>query len=350
MSVARLARLEIRDLHAYEAATQVDRSLRLHANEAPAGSSSLNRYPEVRPVELRSRLAERFGLSPENVLATRGSSEAIDLLVRTFCRSGQDNIVITPPTFGMYPIYAAIQGADTIECPLQAEDDFTLDVVAVIDRCTEVSKLIFICSPNNPTGNVVPQSDIVRLLMQRSGRSIVVVDEAYVEFSEAGSVARLVREFENLVVLRTLSKAYALAGARCGAVIADQKVIDMLDRVLPPYALATPVIDCVLQALSPNRLAAVETRILQTINERERVASELAANPQVQKVWPSQSNFLLVRFVDLDAAQTRLRAERILIRDFKRTPSLAHCARITIGSPRDNDRLLTALNWGMREC
>lgn len=344
MSIENLARPEMRDLHSYETAAQVDGALRLHANEAPESSNTLNRYPEIRPAALQSRLADRFGVSPGNILATRGSSEAIDLLIRTFCRAGEDSIVVTPPTFAMYRVYAAIQGAATVSCPLLAEKEFALDAESITTSCATSSKLIFVCSPNNPTGNVVPRSEIIRLLEARRDQSIIVVDEAYIEFSDTGSLAGLVRVYENLVVLRTLSKALALAGARCGAVIGSTALIRMLNGVLAPYALATPVIECVMQALSADQSESAENRIKLVVAERERVRNQLATNPDVQKVWPSEANFLLVQFRDLGEVQSRLQSRRILIRDFNGSPGLENCARITVGSPDDNSRLLSALN------
>lgn len=347
MSIEGLARPEIRELNAYQTAVQLDGALRLHANEASwsvaAAGDSLNRYPEIRPEALQARLADRFAVTRDKILVTRGSSEAIDLLIRTFCRAGKDSIVIMPPTFGMYRVYADIQGARTILCPLLPERNFVLDVDVLLDHCSASSKLIFVCSPNNPTGNLIARQDIIRLLEARRGSSIIVVDEAYIEFSETESLADLMVAHDNLVVLRTLSKALALAGARCGAVIGSKELIRLLNGVLAPYALATPVIDCVMRALSSSEASSYDDRIGEIIAERERVAAELATSNQVRKVWPSHANFLLVRFRDLVDAQKRLRSERILIRDYADTPGLGNCARITIGSRSENDRLLAAL-------
>lgn len=344
MTIEALARPEIRDLRAYETAVSANGAVRLHANEAPASMArdSLNRYPETRPTELRSRLAAHYGVSPDNLLATRGSTEAIDLLIRTFCRAGQDNVVVTPPTFAMYRAYADIQGAGTISHPLRPEQDFALDIDELLSDCTEASKLIFLCSPNNPTGGIVPRSKAKRLLKAREKQSIVIVDEAYIEFSDSDSMVDLLTEHDNLVILRTLSKALALAGARCGAAIGNSNLIRILARVLPPYAIATPVIGCVLRALNDYQ-AKGEAQITETIAERERMTDLLASNDHVRKVWPSQANFLLVNFRDLQTVQSRLRAENILIRDFSDNSGLENCARVTIGNVDENNRLLAAL-------
>lgn len=333
MSVETLARPEIRDLRAYETAVQANGAIRLHANESSwmwdGDTDSLNRYPDPRPGTLQSHLAERFGVSEKNLLATRGSSEAIDLLIRSFCRAGEDNIVICPPTFVMYRAFARIQGAEVIDCPLMPENDFDIDIDSLLKSITANSKLIFLCTPNNPTGNIVPERDIVRLLEARKDQSIIVVDEAYIEFSGTNTAASLIGNYDNLVVLRTLSKALALAGARCGAVIGNPAIIRMLNAVLAPYALATPVVDCVLRALSSDDVTKSELRIAETIRERERLLETLAESACVKKVWPSQANFLLIQFHDLDSVQKRLKTERILIRDIS-----DDLARITVSTLR----------------
>jgi histidinol-phosphate aminotransferase len=346
LNVERLARPEIRNLEPYETAQQVPGLVRLNANETPwrgdgAEQDGLNRYPEIRPLELHARLAAHYDVASDMVLATRGSSEAVDLLIRAFCRAGIDNIVTSPPTFSMYRVYADIQGAHTITAPLRG--DFTLDIAAVIAACTPDTKLVFVCSPNNPTGGLTSLSDIAELAAARSARSLVVVDEAYAEFSEAPSAASLLRQHENLVVLRTLSKAHSLAGARCGTVLATPKLVRLLNLVLAPYALATPVIQCVLHSLEPDNLRRTFAAVQRVLRERERLANALRQCPDVVKVWPSRSNFLLVEFSNLQAVESKLRVNRILVRTFGHEAVLHNCARISIGKPRDNDLLLAAL-------
>ncbi|MEX2496499.1 MAG: histidinol-phosphate transaminase [Woeseia sp.] len=350
MTIELLARPEIRELSPYQTAKRVANTVRLNANEAPsppgggATASGLNRYPEIRPARLHERLASHYGVTQEKLLATRGSSEAIDLLVRAFCRSGRDSIVVTPPTFSMYRVYADVQGARTLQVPLLAGNDFSLDAAAVIKTCCADTKLIFICSPNNPTGGVVPHRSVIELAEARRNRSLIVVDEAYAEFSGEPSATALLPDYDNIVVLRTLSKALSLAGVRCGAVLANPPVIRLLDSILAPYALSTPVVECVLEALSASGTQSSRDTIERTIQERGRVGRTLAAMPQVRKVWPSRGNFLLVRFRDLKSVQERLQQARILIRDFGDIGGLGHCARITIGNPEENDLLLSALS------
>lgn len=348
MTIERLARPEIRDLQPYETARQITGRVRLNANEAPwpgdgSATDGLNRYPEIRPLALHARLAAHYGVPPDMLLVTRGSSEAIDLLIRAFCRAGIDNIVISPPTFAMYRVYADIQGAETRAAPLDGETGFTLDAAEVNEKCTAETKLVFVCSPNNPTGGLVPLAGIAALAEARAGQSLIVVDEAYAEYSEEPSATGLLRSHENLVVLRTLSKAHSLAGARCGAVIASVGVIRLLNLILAPYALATPVIECVLRSLEPDNLARARAAVQRILQERERLAKALQRCPDVVRVWPSRSNFLLVKFRSLAAVAARLSAARILVREFDHEAVLQNCARISVGKPRENDLLLAAL-------
>ena len=285
------ARADILALRGYKAGAQVDDTIRLNANEAPVprvADLALNRYPEVRPVTLQNKLSELFGMPVENLLVTRGSSEAIDVLIRAWCRAYSDSLITTPPTFEMYRVYANIQGVEMIDVPLDAADNFALDADAVIARCETSTKLVFICTPNNPMGTLVPTEDILKIARGLRGKCVVVVDEAYIEFADRASIAPAVLEHDNLVVLRTLSKAHALAGARCGAAIACEEIIDVMARVLPPYSFPTPVIDSVMQALSAERIAQSETSLADVVAERERVAARLPELESIVDTWPSQ--------------------------------------------------------------
>jgi histidinol-phosphate aminotransferase len=304
----------------------------------------LNRYPDIQPAKLQSRLANLYAVPRDKLLVTRGSTEAIDMLIRAFCRPYTDNVVITPPTFSKYRVYADVQGAQVIDAPLLAHRDFALDPVAVLARCTPDSKLIFVCSPNNPTGGIVSRRELIDLARARAGKSLLVVDEAYIEFSDQASLASEVSNHENLVVLRTLSKAYGLAGARCGAVIASAPVVRILSRIMPPYSFSTPVTECVLDALADDRVPGIQQLLQQTVEERNRIRARLSELACVRYVWPSSSNFLLVRFEDLAAVRRRLADASILVREFSADLMLNNCARITIGDGRQNDQLLAALN------
>lgn len=347
MSVLGLARDGIRGLAPYRAAVQVADTLRLNANEAPWRNTGddfrrpLNRYPDIRPVRLQELLGRHYGVDAANLLVTRGSSEAIDLLMRVFCEAGRDNVVTASPTFSMYEHYAIVQGAELRQVATDPEQDFRVDIDRVLAACDAATKLIILCSPNNPTGSLVPAETILEMLERRRNRSVVVVDEAYIEFSGAASVVDLVGRFDNLVVLRTLSKALAFAGARCGAVVAARGVIDMLDAVQAPYAIPTPVIECVEDALEARALVRAQAFIAATISERARVHAALSENGWVRRTWPSAANFVLAEVANASRLVAHCGANKVLIRHFG--GGLEDCVRITIGSRAENDRLLDVL-------
>jgi histidinol-phosphate aminotransferase len=348
MNVLDLARPEIRALQPYSSARMESSGggLMLNANEsswAPVGDTGqgCNRYPDPQPPALLDALALLYGVRREQLLVGRGSDEAIDLLVRAFCRAGQDAVLIQPPTFGMYAVCARIQGAGVVEAPLG--EGFALDVDAVLAALTPAVKLVFVCRPNNPAGQDVPRADVERLAQALAGRALLVVDEAYVEFADQGSVADLIDRYDNLAVLRTLSKAWALAGARVGSLLANAEVIALLRRIMPPYPLPLPCVDAALIALSGWGQANARLRIALVRKQRETVRAALARLPGVREVLPSQANFLTVRFVDADDANRRLQAAGIVVRDVRRHPQLGDALRITLGTPEENARVLAAL-------
>ncbi len=349
-AILNLVRPEIRELRPYVAAQFEAGMLRLNANETPwpppgdQSANGLNRYPEVRPVKLTRRLADHYGLQPEQLLVTRGSSEAIDLLVRCFCRPDQDDVVICPPTFGMYEVYAQLQGAGTVHVPLLKEDGYALDVDAIKRAWSARCKLLFICSPNNPTGNRIPTAQIDDLCEFVQGRGLVVIDAAYVEFADEDPTAGLLQRHENVAILRTLSKAMGLAGIRCGAVAAAPAVIDMLGCILPPYSYPTPSQDAALTCLDPEFRPELETRAAALRAERERLAEQIKQLPDVTRVWPSEANFLLVETSTPAKLVSAARNGGVLIRDFSQNPFTKDCLRITVGSGAENDQLFAALN------
>jgi histidinol-phosphate aminotransferase len=344
MSAMPEARDDIVSLKSYRAGAQVDETIRLNANEAPAGRAgeSLNRYPEVRPRVLQARLADLFGVPTSNLLVTRGSSEAIDAMIRAWCRAYASSMITTPPTFDMYRVYAEIQGVELIDVPLSA-DEFGVDADAVIGSCAADTRLVFLCSPNNPTGTVVPEADILAIAEALDGRAVVVVDEAYIEFADRDSLAAAAVGRDNVIVLRTLSKAHALAGARCGAAIGAEPLMDVMSKVLPPYSFPTPVVETVMDALTDERVRQSREAVAAIVAERERLRAALASIECVREAWPSQANFVLTRFHDLPKVVEYLFECRILIRDFGDAPLLANCARITVGTAAENDALLAAL-------
>jgi histidinol-phosphate aminotransferase len=346
--LSQLVRPDILALQAYEHAVWEPGLTRLHANELPWRSdcddtiAGLNRYPEPQPPALVAGLARLYGVAADSLLVARGSDDAIDVLVRAFCRAGSDAVLICPPTFGMYAVSARIQGARVVSVPLKAAEGFTLDVPAVFKACTPDVRIVFLCSPNNPTGNLLNAADITAIVRQLEGRALVVVDEAYIEFAEAESCAPRVRKFPGLAVLRTLSKAHGHAGARCGSLIADPEVIALLRKVITPYAISQLTLEAVLKALGQSELRAAAERITQVRQERARLSKALGSLSGITRVWPSAANFLLAQFADPDAAMARARAARLLVRDVRGFPGLGSALRTSIGSAADNDRLLEA--------
>lgn len=318
----------------------------LNANESPwpaSRTAPLHRYPDPQPAKLRAALAGLYAVAPDNVLIGRGSDEAIDLLVRAFCRPGCDAIAIAPPTFGMYAVAARIQGADVIEAPLAP--GFVADAKALLAAITPDTKLVFVCSPNNPTGGLVPLPVLAHLAQALRDRAVLVVDEAYIEFADgAASATTLLARHDNVTVLRTLSKAHALAGARVGALIAAAPLVALLRRIQAPYPLPIPSVEAALSALSVSALAETDLRVASICRERERLARALAVLPEVLAVFDSAANFLCVRFADARKAWRRLAGDGIVVRDVGRYPQLADCLRITIGAPEENAALLGALD------
>jgi len=346
-----LARPEIRALQAYSSARMEARggALLLNANESPwppfDNAAGWNRYPDPQPAALLDRLAELYGVDATQLLIGRGSDEGIDLLMRAFCAAGRDAIMVSPPTFGMYAVCARVQGADVVEAPLR--EDGSLDVDALLARVTPAVKLVFVCAPNNPSGAGVPRTAILRLAGALAGRALLVVDEAYVEFVEpggdGGSVADCVGAVPNLVVLRTLSKAWALAGVRVGMLLADARVVALLRKLTPPYPVPAPCAEAALRAVSRAGERAMRERVAVTIHERARLRAALAGLACVREVLPSQANFLAVRFHDAEAALDALLASGIVVRDVRRYPSLGDALRLTLGAPAENDRVLQVL-------
>ena len=346
--VSQIARPDIVALEAYEHAAWEPELTRLHANELPwripgdESRAGLNRYPEPQPRALIERLAGLYRVAADALLVGRGSDEAIDLLVRSFCRAGEDAVLVCTPTFGMYALAARIQGARLLDVPLRASEGFALDVSGVLARCTPAVKLVFLCSPNNPTGNLLSEAAILAITDALAARALVVVDEAYIEFAGRESLAQQVRRRPQLAVLRTLSKAHGLAGARCGALIADPEVIALLRKVIAPYAIPQLALEALLALLEPPQLAAMRERIALVRAERERMRAALARLPGVTHVWPSDANFLLAQFTDATAALERARAARLLVRDARAYPGLPHALRITVGTAAQNEQLLEA--------
>jgi histidinol-phosphate aminotransferase len=349
--IVSLVRPEIYAMKPYSSArTEGAQTARIYldANENPyppfpggAEQQGLNRYPEPQPPSLLRRFAEIYAAPIERLFLSRGADEAIDLLVRAFCAAGRDGILITPPTFVMYETAAEIQGASVCRVPLAA--GFQLDADGMLAACAADRgiKLVFVCSPNNPTANLMDRATVLHLARELRGRALVVVDELYVDYSGRPSMAAEVTEHPNLVVVRSLSKEYSLAGERCGVTVAHPEVIGVLGRIMPPYPLTITSIRAIGEAMSPAGVAHGKATIAGILRERDRVRDALGQSPAVLEVFPSDANFLLFRTADPGRLCAALAGQGIKVRD--RSSVVDGAVRLSIGTPAENDELLAAL-------
>ena len=346
--ITSLAREAVQKGRAYKAPTTPSLA-RLHANELPwapdydPAPGSLNWYPLLYPAALTRRMAEHYGVRPEEASVTRGSSEGIDCLYRAFCEANADSAIFCPPSFEMFRWYGRLQGARVIEIPLRAEDGFSLDVPAIKAAWSDDVKLLILCSPNNPTGNLMDPDDILELVEYARGRSVVVLDGAYAEFAGQNPGADWITAHPHVVVLRTVSKALGLAGVRCGAVIACAEIVTLMRRVQSPYSFSALCEHTVLQALKPENLALMQGRIALVIEERERISALLAELPQVRTVYPSHTNFVLLKVAEADGFAAAARDGGYLLRRIPDEPGMESCVRVTVGTPKQNDGLLATL-------
>ncbi|WP_427450808.1 histidinol-phosphate transaminase [Litorimonas sp. WD9-15] len=338
-----IARASVVAMSIYSARGGATNALHLDANENPyapppvVGASDYNRYPAQQPESLTARLAGLYGVDTNQVMVGRGADEGIECLLRAFCEAGQDSILTCPPTFGYYKTCADIQGAGNVEVPLSAAYEWDIPAVIAAAKPSSV-KMVFLCSPNNPSGNSLTREAILSVC-DALPETLIVVDEAYIEFSTIESLVDKVGTVPNLVVLRTLSKAYALAGVRGGALLADARVIELLLKVLPPYPIARPVEAAVLAALAPSAMSVHAQRLAETLAERNRLADGLRNSDFVETVYPSDANFLLLAIKDEDKLFARLRQFNVKIRDYRSTTGRV---RVSIGSPDENTIALQA--------
>jgi len=337
-----IARPNIVAMTAYSARGESTGALHLDANESPwapppgtASVAGYNRYPAQQPGVLRQRLADLYGVPSDEIIMGRGADEVIDVLVRTFCVPEKDRILLSSPTFPFFNTVASLQGCDVIDIP--GGGDLMPDMDAIVAAVLrEQPKVTFLCSPNNPTGHSIDEVDILRVCEASNG--LVVLDEAYIEFSDQPSLAA--RRPQNLVVARTLSKLYGLAGVRLGAAIADPAVIKLMLKVIPPYPVPKPVIDTAMSALAAPAMAVVEARRAILKSERDRVAAQLAQSDFVETLYPSDANFILFKAVNEAALLSRLATANIRIRDFR--SKIPGHFRLSIGTPEENDLALAA--------
>ena len=333
--LAELVRPNIRTLAPYSTARDEYGGQRidvwLDANESPY-DNGVNRYPDPRQQRLREVLAARKGVATDRIFIGSGSDEAIDLAYRIFCRPGIDNAVSIAPTYGMYRVAAAVNDVELREVPLG--DDFSLPVERLLAAADERSKLLWLCSPNNPTGNAFPATEIERLLRRFDG--MVVLDEAYVDFADGAGFLPRLDEFPNLIVLQTLSKAWGMAGLRLGLAFASEEIAGLFGRVKYPYNINTLTQRAVAESLRRD----ISAQVAAIRAERSRLAAALAACPCIGQVYPSEGNFLLVKTAAPDPLYRELVAAGVIVRNRSRIAGCEGCLRITVGRPEENDRML----------
>lgn len=350
--ISELATERTRNLVPYQSARRIGGAGRvfLNANEAPKSSLflmkslTLNRYPECQPPEVLEAYSDYCGVPAENILVSRGSDESLGLLVRAFCEPGRDAVLISPPTYGMYSVCADTAGVRVAEVPLT--DDFRPDPEAIgraLDANAGRIKIVFVCSPNNPTGAAAGAETILRILDLAANRCLVVVDEAYIEFCPEKSVLGHLAARKNLVVTRTLSKAFALAGIRCGFTLADPEIVGLMLKVIDPYPIPDPVAQIAVQALSARGIAIMRERVAEIVARRDRFARELAGLACVREIFPGDANYVLARFADGEKIFAELARRGIILRDFDAKPRLKDCVRVTVGSEEEMNAVLEAL-------
>ena len=337
MNIADRIRPHLRSWKPYSSARsefEGEAQIFLDANESPY-PSSFNRYPDPLQKELRAKLAEINSIDEDEIFLGNGSDEVLDLIIRLFCVPGYDRAVIMPPTYGMYKVLLNLNNIGITEIPLTS--DFQIDTPSVLDEVREGAKMVFICSPNNPTGNQMSLSAIKAIL---STGVIVVIDQAYIEFAEQDTAAPLLRDFPNLIITQTLSKAYGLAGLRIGLGLAHKDFVDLLNAIKPPYNISLVNAGLAREALNKEK---IEERVLEIRAQRELLREELTAMTGVKDVFPSSSNFLLVRFDNAQEVFLALRTAGVVVRDRSSEYGCDNCLRLSVGTPEENSILIDHL-------
>ena len=339
----KLVRQNIKDLKPYSSARSEfsgTANVFLDANENSYGSPLTkwyNRYPDPLQWELKKKIADIKNVPAGNMLLGNGSDECIDLLIRAFCEPQKDNLVICPPTYGMYEVYGHINDVEVREVPLLP--DFQLNLEAIEAAIDEHTRLIFICSPNNPTGNSIDREDVEVVLNNFEG--IVVIDEAYINYSRHRSFVAELKEYPNLVVMQTFSKAWGLAALRLGINFASVEIIDILNKIKPPYNINQATQELALKAL--DNLEDVNTMIRETVKEREELVKQLVQLPMVKKVYPSDANFVLAKMDNATQVYNYLKEKGIIVRNRSNVTLCEDCLRITVGTPGQDKQLIDTL-------
>ncbi len=340
MNLEKLVRKNILELKPYSSARDEfvgDAEIFLDANENPF-PSPYNRYPDPLQRELKIELSKIKNIDPTQIFLGNGSDEPIDLLIRAFCEPNMDSILITPPTYGMYKVCADINAVNVQVASLTA--DFQLDLKSINSTIDGTTKIIFLCSPNNPSGNLLNEEDIKKIITTFNG--LVVLDEAYIDFSSFAGFSQHINQYPNLVILQTLSKAWGLAGLRLGMCFASTEIIGVLNKIKYPYNLNVSTQSLVLEKLKHED--GIKQNVKTILEEREKLRAELSRFAFVKKILPSDANFLLVKMTDAKAIYNRMMQKGIVLRDRSSVTLCENCLRITIGTPEENKALLEKMN------
>ncbi|HWS40827.1 MAG TPA: histidinol-phosphate transaminase [Arenimonas sp.] len=351
MNILSLVRPDLQQFSGYLSARKQNSGgdIWLNANESAYtqefDTQQLNRYPEPQPSLLKQALCAYYETASENLLITRGSDEGIDLLIRALCIPGKDRIAIQSPTFGMYAVCARLHMCEVVDIPLEIQADcFEWNIELLIEQVlAQNCKILFICSPANPTGQQLARAKIQRLLEALQDQCVVVIDEAYGEYSQQASALEHLQHFSNLVILRTLSKAHAMAGARIGCVIANPVLLQVLKACQAPYPISKPSAELAVLAFSESALKRTQQQIVEVIAQRQWLIEKISVLANVLCVYKTDANFILVKFKNSDAIYQTLLQNGILIRNMSQYPAIQDCLRISVGTPDENLRLIQIL-------
>jgi histidinol-phosphate aminotransferase len=338
----KLVRSHIADLQPYSSAREEFYAddgdvVYLDANENPF-DNGVNRYPDPQQRKLKEVIARGRGVAANQLLLGNGSDEVLDLIFRAFCTPNKDNVIVMPPTYGMYKVLANINCVSLNEAPLN--NDFQLVTKDILNQISSQTKAIFLCSPNNPSGNSFRREDILTLLQSFTG--LVVVDEAYIDFSTQKSLTAELPSYPNLIITQTLSKAYGLAGIRLGICIASEEIINILNKIKPPYNINSLTQERAISALED--WDTTQRQITQLIAERKGLFAQLERISFVEKVYPSDANFLLVRVDDANKRYAQLIQNNIVVRNRSKQVGCENCLRFSVGKPQENQILIETLN------
>jgi len=341
MNLNKLLRKNILGMKPYSSARDEYKDLQadmvfLDANENPF-DTPLNRYPDPQQTRLKESIASQKMVSTDQLLLGNGSDEVLDLIFRAFCEPNQDSILTTPPTYGMYDVLANLNAVDNILVPLSP--DFQLEVDSIFDAIKPQTKLLFICSPNNPSGNSVERKAIERLLKNFNG--LVVIDEAYIDFTKDPSWTQVLEQYPNLIVTQTLSKAYGLAGIRLGICYASKEIIAVLNKIKPPYNINSLTQEAAIKAFENKD--SVQAQIESILNERSNLINAFKSVPFIKKIYPSEANFILIKVDDANKRYEELIKNGIVVRNRSSQLHCENCLRITVGTPSENTQLITLI-------